>query len=179
MFGRDERRGRVRPAAAVVLPLISLWLSAFPARGQAHLEAGGNGGSAIDRILQQAVRGAEAKLAVPSCGLLFSDFEDLRGHRIQDTLDAMGQTAQSYFRGLVFYDGYGRSPCASQSTIAFTSPGSRAIFICSPQFAPMAHRQPGLVAALLIHEELHSLGLGENPPASKEITARVIARCGK
>jgi hypothetical protein len=31
--------------------------------------------------------------------------------------------------------------------------------------------------ALLIHEMLHSLGLGENPPTSHQITARVRARC--
>jgi hypothetical protein len=38
---------------------------------------------------------------------------------------------------------------------------------------------PSLAAALIIHEELHSLGLGEDPPTSKEITAKVIERCGR
>jgi hypothetical protein len=33
-------------------------------------------------------------------------------------------------------------------------------------------------AVLLIHELLHAIGLGENPPASEAITARVVARCG-
>jgi hypothetical protein len=31
---------------------------------------------------------------------------------------------------------------------------------------------------LIIHEVLHTLGLGENPPPSADITARVMARCG-
>ena len=31
--------------------------------------------------------------------------------------------------------------------------------------------------AVLIHELLHSLGLGENPPDSAAITDRVMARC--
>jgi hypothetical protein len=31
--------------------------------------------------------------------------------------------------------------------------------------------------AVIIHEMLHSLGLGENPPSSKEITLRVMQRC--
>ena len=31
---------------------------------------------------------------------------------------------------------------------------------------------------LLIHELLHSLGLGENPPTSAQITNTVMARCG-
>jgi len=30
----------------------------------------------------------------------------------------------------------------------------------------------------MIHEALHTLGLGENPPTSAEITERVLARCG-
>jgi hypothetical protein len=41
------------------------------------------------------------------------------------------------------------------------------------------HRDPGVAAALTIHEELHSLGLSENPPTSQAITAQVIARCGR
>jgi len=32
--------------------------------------------------------------------------------------------------------------------------------------------------AVIIHETLHSLGLGENPPTSDEITRRVFSRCG-
>jgi hypothetical protein len=31
--------------------------------------------------------------------------------------------------------------------------------------------------AVVIHEILHTLGLSENPPSSKEITDRVLARC--
>jgi hypothetical protein len=31
---------------------------------------------------------------------------------------------------------------------------------------------------IIIHEFLHVLGLGENPPTSDEITERVAARCG-
>jgi hypothetical protein len=33
--------------------------------------------------------------------------------------------------------------------------------------------------AIVIHEWLHSLGLGENPPSSDYITTRVRARCGE
>jgi hypothetical protein len=31
--------------------------------------------------------------------------------------------------------------------------------------------------ATVIHEALHTLGLGENPPTSREITAGVLKRC--
>jgi hypothetical protein len=34
------------------------------------------------------------------------------------------------------------------------------------------------IEILLIHEFLHTLGLGENPPTSDAITQRVAVRCG-
>ena len=36
---------------------------------------------------------------------------------------------------------------------------------------------PTYVEALVIHEMMHTLGLGENPPSSLEINARVLKRC--
>src|SRR5262249_42403983 len=98
---------------------------------------------------------------------------------LQQVLDSLGETSQTYFRALVFYDGSGRVPCASATTVAFTSPGSRAVFLCAANFLATAHRDAGYASALLIHEELHALGLGENPPTSGQITARVVDRCGK
>jgi hypothetical protein len=41
-----------------------------------------------------------------------------------------------------------------------------------------ASGHPEEAEAALIHEMLHTLGLGENPPRSRDITARVRARCG-
>jgi hypothetical protein len=38
-------------------------------------------------------------------------------------------------------------------------------------------RNPVHIAALLIHEMMHTLGLGENPPNAEAITARVLERC--
>jgi hypothetical protein len=32
-------------------------------------------------------------------------------------------------------------------------------------------------ATIVIHESLHALGLGENPPSSRDITNRVERRC--
>ncbi|HYB53768.1 MAG TPA: hypothetical protein VEG84_07870 [Thermoanaerobaculia bacterium] len=179
MFGRDEKRGRVRSAVTLTVSLTAVSLRAAAARAQGRLEPLANGDSAIESVLRDELRAAGAKLADVRCRLIFSDFRDIKGRQIQSTLDTLGQTGQTYFRGLVFYDGYGRTACDSRETIAFTSPGSRAVFLCTPQFLAMAHRDQGLVADLLIHEELHSLGLGENPPSSKAITAGVVARCGK
>jgi len=37
---------------------------------------------------------------------------------------------------------------------------------------------PGFATNVVIHEMLHALGLGENPPTSEEITRQVVKRCG-
>jgi hypothetical protein len=50
------------------------------------------------------------------------------------------------------------------------------VYIC-PGFAAFDRRYPDEAEATLIHEALHSLGLGENPPSSRHIQARVRARC--
>ena len=38
-------------------------------------------------------------------------------------------------------------------------------------------KNPTLAEAMVIHEMLHTLGLGENPPTTFEITDRVLSRC--
>jgi hypothetical protein len=60
---------------------------------------------------------------------------------------------------------------------AFTSPGNGTIAICTRAFFEVLARDPVRMEAILIHEALHSLGLGENPPSSAEITRRVLERC--
>lgn len=127
----------------------------------------------------RAIDRASSMLSSAGCREVFSDFRDAAGNKIQDNLDGLGLNGLAYLSRTFFYDGSGRRACASSKTLAATSPGSHVVFVCLVQFAAVEHGNPGLAAAILIHEELHSLGLGENPPDSKEITAQVIARCGK
>jgi hypothetical protein len=51
--------------------------------------------------------------------------------------------------------------------------------VCAGELKRLNPQQPEYVVATLIHEILHTLGLGENPPSSREITARVLSRCRK
>ncbi len=129
--------------------------------------------------IARAIERAASKLSNAPCRDVFSDFRDSAGRTLQDNLDGLGLDGLAYLSRTLFYDGTGRRACASRSILAATSPGSHVVFVCIVQFAAVEHSDPGLAAALLIHEELHSLGLGENPPDSKVITAQVIARCGK
>jgi hypothetical protein len=59
----------------------------------------------------------------------------------------------------------------------FTEPGSRVVRVCGNELTRMNGEHPQYVTASIIHEILHTLGLGERPPSSREITARVMIRC--
>ena len=133
----------------------------------------------LPAIVVKAVQEATARLASPACQEIFSDFRDANGNTLQQNLDSLGVTGARYLDWILLYEGRGKLACERPNVVAVTVPGSRSIFLCTPQFSAVAQRQPGLAAALVIHEELHSLGLGENPPGSGAITAQVVARCGK
>jgi hypothetical protein len=96
-------------------------------------------------------------------------------------LDLAGETAQSFLaRRIFFYEGYALETCRSRrakKALAVTRPGSRAIFVCSQRFNEVADRTPTEAEAVVIHELLHALGLGENPPSSTAITIAVTRSC--
>src|SRR5262249_44436937 len=77
-----------------------------------------------------------------------------------------------------FYNGDGKPLCERRQVgvVAFTAPRSRVVYIC-PGYALFYRHDPDEAEAGLIHEALHSLGLGENPPSSRYIQVRVRARC--
>ena len=57
-----------------------------------------------------------------------------------------------------------------------STPNVPRVVVC-PGFAGVQRSDPDFAESLVIHELLHTLGLGENPPTSAEITRRVEARC--
>ena len=127
--------------------------------------------------VRAAIRGASHRLEQLECRRIVSDFIDPLGRNLQEGLAALDQTPAGYLDLIVFVDGQAQSRCVNEQVLAFTAPGSRVIHICS-QFGGMQRRDPALAEAVIIHEALHSLGLGENPPSSLEITRRVFDRCG-
>ena len=77
---------------------------------------------------------------------------------------------------LVFIDGSRETPCVT-GTFAFTQPGTRLIRLCVEELKRTWLQNREYTAANFIHEMLHTLGLGENPPSSAEVTRRVLAAC--
>jgi hypothetical protein len=91
----------------------------------------------------------------------------------------MDLTGAGYLaRRMWFVDGSGARACQDSSTVFATQPGGAVVFVCARQLRTLAFHDPVVVEALLIHEELHSLGLGENPPSTDQITSQVQRRCG-
>lgn len=127
--------------------------------------------------VRRALTRASRTLAKPECQRIFREFNDAAGRPLQEALDAEAKSGEAYLASLLFYDGSTHPRCRSQHTFAVTLPGSRVVLVCTAQFTELTGRKPRLAAGLLIHEQLHALGLGENPPTSSEITAQVMMRC--
>jgi hypothetical protein len=127
--------------------------------------------------LHWAVRGAAQRFDQPACRSLLSEYSDASGRSLQDNLEALGETAGTYLALVLFVDGTGRRRCNRDGAYAFTTPGSRVVYVCGLAFKRMAARDAVMAQAVVIHEALHTLGLGEDPPSSAEITARVLERC--
>jgi hypothetical protein len=127
--------------------------------------------------LRRALQGAARYLERPECQRVFSDFADRAGRPLQQVLDAQATTPPAFLASLVFYDGSHHPRCRLKETYAVAWPGSRVVFVCTVRFQEIAIRKARLAKVVLIHEALHALGLGENPPSSAEITHRVESRC--
>jgi hypothetical protein len=78
---------------------------------------------------------------------------------------------------ITFIDDSRHNLCA-RGALFFTTPNSRVVRVCVDELKRVKTNQPQYVVASVIHEILHTLGLGESPPSPAAITARVAARCG-
>jgi hypothetical protein len=123
-----------------------------------------------------ALESASVRLTDGDCRKVLTDFENQSGQTLADHLSSLEVDIQTYVRMVTFIDDSRHRVC-EKGGLFFTSPGSRVVRVCVDQLKLMKSRPHHLVA-LFIHEVLHSLGLGESPPSSEAITARVIARCG-
>jgi hypothetical protein len=173
---REERRHGLRLTAAPLGVVAALAVLAAPAAADAHnlIECPWTR-AALDR----AAEGARRRLARPECQRVLDDFRDETGRTLRERLDGLRESADGYLaRRMWFVDGSGTAACQDSRVLAATAPGSAVVFVCAPQLRKKAFHNPAFVEAALIHEELHSLGLGENPPSSEKITSQVRRRCG-
>lgn len=129
--------------------------------------------AALERTLALAL----LKLDSESCQSVFSEFRDGSERTLQERLAATGRDRRELLDGISFRDGSGYRVCQDSMVLAWTHAGGTVIYLCPDQFSRAAFMNREMTANILIHEGLHCLGLGENPPASGVITAMVGARC--
>ena len=187
MSGLDGRKGYLRLAARSAVLLAASAVTLAEPNPRAVLREGLASNVRISdpsraAAVRKALLGAFDSLGDAKCQEIFSDFRDASGQRLQEKLDALGETGQSYMRLVLFYEGSDVRGCRSskgQGISAVTASGSRVVFICRSNFSQGPRPKPFYPEAVIIHETLHSLGLGENPPTSDEITWRVFSRCAR
>jgi hypothetical protein len=129
-----------------------------------------------DRVaVVQAIHGAARRLSDPRCQALLTTFMDAEGRPLRQALATEGLAADEFLGRLFFYDG-AASLCAERP-LAYTSPRSHVVFVCGHKFRALWRKSPQGAETAIIHEALHSLGLGENPPTWEQITGRVVSAC--
>jgi hypothetical protein len=142
------------------------------AEGPRHVSLTKRDAAAVER----AREGASRRLEDAECRRVFSDFHDAKGRTIEQNLEAWAVGPAEYLRLVAFVDGSGETLCRREDVKLVSIPNVPRVIVC-PAFARVQRLQPGAAANMVIHEVLHTLGLGENPPTSAEITRQVEARC--
>ena len=184
------KAARVRPRVVVLIPVILVAIGASlraerPASMPEPSRASSPGSwprlhlpdPVGAHVARNALGLAWERLARIECADLLNSFSDQAGHPLAERLQELAVDRQTYLTMLVFIDGSRETPCVKGS-FAFTAPGSRVVRICVEELKRTWQASPEHAVSRIIHEMLHTLGLGEDPPSSSEITRRVLAGCG-
>jgi hypothetical protein len=137
--------------------------------------------NAVQHLVRRSAIGAKIRLERQECQRVLEDFRDGEGRPLLERLQPATLTAAAYlFDRVWFVDGGDTPQCRRDPHVAaFTSPGHQVVRICTARFGRSFEDQTVAAEMIIIHEMLHTLGLGENPPTSQEITEQVRKRCGK
>jgi hypothetical protein len=129
--------------------------------------------------MRWALESASAWVTNPRCRALFTEFRDEAGRPLTARLAELEIDEVDYLSMILFRNGDGTRQCDNRDrTIMYTMRGHRVVFVCERQFLRMYWADQRRAKAMVIHEVLHTLGLGENPPSSEHITRRVLDECG-
>jgi hypothetical protein len=107
---------------------------------------------------------------------VLDDFADGQGRPLSEKLRVFGVSPEEYLGMLPFLDGASRPLCDAGQSQLLTTAGTARVLVCKPFLDTVRDRRI-TAEVYVIHEMLHTLGLGENPPTSQEITQQVIRRC--
>lgn len=180
MLVRHRRLARLVRALALGLPLLvhvvaprALAQSA-PITAAASGNASSIGDGELAAAIQRAVTGARHRLKQDACAGLFGEFSDSTGRTLADVATSLALSPDEALFRVMFRDGRDSVSCRATRPAAFTGVGSRVVFVCPSTFKSLDSQSAELV---IIHELLHTLGLGERPPSSGYINRAVARRC--
>ena len=128
----------------------------------------------VSAAVERATRGARRRLEQEDCAEIVGDFATVSGRPLRDVLAELQLTPGAALSRVIFREGRESAACRG-AVAAFTGPGSRVVFICGSRFPAIDRARTELI---VIHELLHTLGVGELPPRSSEIDQAVAVRCG-
>jgi hypothetical protein len=129
-----------------------------------------------EAAVERAREGAARRLEDAECRKVLTDFHDAQGRMLEQNLEEWAMDPAQYLRIVPFVDGTGEHVCRREDVMLVSTPNVPRVIVC-PRFAEVERQRPEAAPVMVIHEVLHTLGLGENPPTSTEITQRVEARC--
>jgi hypothetical protein len=128
------------------------------------------------QVADFAREGAMRRLRVPECLRILTDFKDPDGRTLVENLAPFALSPEDYLARIPFLDGKSHSLCSAGQSQLLTTRGVARVFVCKA-FLRTVGQQRAQAEVYVIHEMLHTLGLGENPPTSQEITRQVARRC--
>jgi hypothetical protein len=128
------------------------------------------------RLVDFAREGAMRRLRGAECRALLDELHDREGRPLVARLETFGVPADLYLENVPFLDGTGRPLCGRGQSQLLTVSGVPRVIVC-PSFLQTVERARVSAEVYVIHEMLHTLGLGENPPSSQEITRLVTRHC--
>jgi hypothetical protein len=140
-------------------------------------------------VANNAVKDAKSKLATTECQKLLDDYTRRDGKTLRQYLDQItgAKGGQHYSPStwlsvhVMFRTGDGEQQCRGNDVPAFVPyPGNKAIYLCDQKFKDANARDRTVT---VLHEMLHTLGLGEAGtsvpgPTGTSINQKVKERCG-
>ena len=137
-----------------------------------------------EAAVARARQGASRRLETAECRKLLNEFKDRNGRPLEANLESFQMSPGEYLQMLPFFDGSATTNCRRGAVELVTSPGLLPVYVCpgaagtaQSRFSSVQLRDPAFAEVMVIHEMLHTLGLGENPPTTFEITDQVRRRC--
>jgi hypothetical protein len=173
MFCTRSRARRVHLRLCLVLALspgpAAMAVGEPPPRVDVARIADGGLAAAVER----AARGARRRLERRDCQRVLDRFHDGTRRPLRDVGSSGASFPDEVLARVIFRDGRDAPACRAGAA-AFTGAGSRVVFVCGNRFARIGRTEAELI---LIHEMLHTIGLGERPPTSREIDRVVASHC--